>query len=68
MRLVSLYAKLMNGEVVKKDEEAAHFGVDKRTIQRDIENLRDCVYWPSRRFVCVLIFALSAAKALNRAK
>ena len=23
MRLVSLYAKLMNGEVVKKDEEAA---------------------------------------------
>ena len=41
MRLVSLYAKLMNGEVVKKDEEAARFGVDKRTIQRDIENLRD---------------------------
>lgn len=41
MRLVSLYAKLMNGEVVKKDEEAVRFGVDKRTIQRDIENLRD---------------------------
>ena len=41
MRLVSLYAKLMNGEVVKKDEEAARFGVDRRTIQRDIESLRD---------------------------
>ena len=41
MRLVSLYEKLVNGKVIRKDEEAERFAVDKRTIQRDIENLRD---------------------------
>lgn len=41
MRLVYLYEKLVNGKVLRKEEEAERFGVDKRTIQRDIENLRD---------------------------
>ena len=41
MRLLSLYEKLVNGKVIRKDEEAERFAVDKRTIQRDIENLRD---------------------------
>lgn len=39
-RILYLYTKLINGDVIKKDEEAEHFGVHRRSIQRDIEDLR----------------------------
>lgn len=39
-RILYLYTKLINGDVIKKDEEAERFGVHRRSIQRDIEDLR----------------------------
>lgn len=40
-RVLSIYTKLLNGERVNKAEEALHYGVNERTIQRDIEDIRD---------------------------
>lgn len=39
-RLLQMYSKLVNGEVLKKKELAQHFHVTERSIQRDIEALR----------------------------
>lgn len=39
-RILYLYTKLINGESVSKAEEAERFGVNKRSIQRDFEELR----------------------------
>lgn len=39
-RVLVIYSKLMNGEIVNKYEEAEYFGVDPRSIQRDINDLR----------------------------
>lgn len=39
-RVLKIYGKLMNGEVINKTEEARAFGVTERTFQRDIEDLR----------------------------
>ena len=40
MRLLMIYARLVDGEVLKKSNLAAEFGVTQRSIQRDIESLR----------------------------
>ena len=42
-RLLYLYAQLTNGLTVNKKELAVHFGVSERSIQRDIEMIRDFV-------------------------
>lgn len=39
-RVLIIYRKLMNGEVINKKCEAEHFNVDIRSIQRDIAYLR----------------------------
>ncbi len=39
-RLLSLYASLCEGRVIHKAEEARRFGVDERSIQRDIDDIR----------------------------
>ncbi len=39
-RILQLYTKLMNGEVINKADEAERFGKDPRSIQRDIDDLR----------------------------
>lgn len=44
-RILGLYTKLMNGHLIYKQEEAVHYHVAQRTIQRDIEDIRkflDC--------------------------
>lgn len=41
MRLLYLYHALMHGDGIQKQEAAKQFEVDERTIQRDIENLRN---------------------------
>lgn len=38
-RLLQIYSKLVNGEVLKKKELAQHFHVTERSIQRDLEAL-----------------------------
>lgn len=40
-RVLTLYTKLMNGKMVYKLEEAQAFQVNERSIQRDIEAIRD---------------------------
>lgn len=39
-RVLGIYSKLMNGYVVNKVEEAQNYGVNERSIQRDIEDIR----------------------------
>ncbi len=40
-RVLSLYQSLMNGEVVNKRDKARLFAVDQRTIQRDINDIKN---------------------------
>ena len=39
-RILTMYQKLCQGEVLRKEEEARRFGVDQRSIQRDIDDIR----------------------------
>lgn len=39
-RVLSLYNRLMEGCTIDKDEEAARFHVDTRSIQRDVDDVR----------------------------
>lgn len=40
IRTLDLYVRLCEGKVVNKPEEAEKFGVDERSIQRDIDDIR----------------------------
>lgn len=39
-RVLDIYTKLLNGSLVRKEEEAAKYNVNERSIQRDIEDIR----------------------------
>lgn len=39
-RIIKLYSCLLEGKVIKKKEEAERFGVNQRTVQRDIDDIR----------------------------
>lgn len=39
-RVLELYERLCAGKLLHKDEEARRFGVDERSIQRDIDDIR----------------------------
>ena len=41
MRVLGIYTKLINGEVVNKSEEARYYNVNERSIQRDIDDIRN---------------------------
>lgn len=40
IRVLQIYAKLEDGYVIHKAEEAQHYGVNERSIQRDIDDIR----------------------------
>ena len=40
-RTLSIYTRLLDGEVIDKTAEAAAYGVNERTIQRDIDDIRN---------------------------
>ena len=40
IRILTLYLQLMEGKIIHKSEEALRFGVDERSIQRDIDDIR----------------------------
>lgn len=40
-RVLGIYSKLMGGALVNKAEEARNYGVNERTIQRDIDDIRN---------------------------
>lgn len=39
-RVLSIYTELLQGKHIKTSEEAVRFGVNERSIQRDIEDIR----------------------------
>jgi len=42
-RVLAIYTKLMNGHVVNKAAEAQYYGVNERSIQRDLDVIRNFV-------------------------
>lgn len=40
-RVLGIYTKLINGEVINKDVEAVNYGVNEKSIQRDIDDIRN---------------------------
>lgn len=40
LRILSLYERLCQGDTISKKEESVRFGVNEKTIQRDIDELR----------------------------
>lgn len=40
-RILSIYSKLMDGHLINKSEEAVKFNVNERSIQRDIDDIRN---------------------------
>lgn len=40
-RVLGIYTKLINGEIVNKGQEAKNYGVNERSIQRDIDDIRN---------------------------
>ena len=40
-RVLGIYTKLMNGAIISKAEEANTYGVNERSIQRDIDDIRN---------------------------
>ena len=40
-RILQIYTRLVNGEIINKSKEAERFGVHERSIQRDIDDLRN---------------------------
>ena len=41
VRVLQIYAKLADGYIVSKSEEARNYGVNERSIQRDIDDIRN---------------------------
>ena len=39
-RTLDMYLRFCEGKMINKAEEAEHFGVDERSIQRDIDDIR----------------------------
>lgn len=40
-RILSIYTRLLNGEIINKEQEAQRYGVNPRSIQRDIDDIRN---------------------------
>lgn len=40
-RVLGIYTKLMNGQIVSKAKESRNYNVNERTIQRDIDDIRN---------------------------
>ena len=39
-RILDIYVRFCEGKIINKSEEAQRFGVDERTIQRDVDDIR----------------------------
>lgn len=49
IRVLQIYAKLADGHVVNKAEEAQRYGINERSIQRDIDDIRNFLDADSER-------------------
>ena len=52
-RVLGIYTRLLNGSIVKKSEEAANYGVNERSIQRDIDDIRNYLELDGERVGCI---------------
>lgn len=52
-RVLGIYTKLMNGYLVSKAEEAVNYGVNERSIQRDIDDIRNYLESDGERVGCI---------------
>ena len=52
-RSLDLYTRLQKGEIICKAEEAVNFGVNEKSIQRDIEDIRELRQLIGKRFYAV---------------
>lgn len=52
-RVLGIYTKLMNGYLVSKAEESIHYGVNERSIQRDIDDIRNYLEADSESVGCI---------------
>ena len=54
-RILNIYTRLVQRQTVNKSDLAERFDVSKRTIQRDIDNLRNYLYengsWQTQIFI-----------------
>lgn len=41
IRVLYLYTKLLHGQILRKDRLSVHFGVNEKSIQRDLETIRE---------------------------
>ena len=57
-RVLQLYAKLSDGYILNKTAEAEYYGVDERSIQRDIDDIRNFLDNDSERvgFVNTVVY------------
>ena len=52
-RVLSIYTKLISGNVVNKLEEAQEYSVNERTIQRDIDDIRSYMESQAEKTGCI---------------
>ena len=52
-RVLGIYTKLMNGYLVSKAEEAVNYDVNERSIQRDIDDIRNYLEADGERVGCI---------------
>lgn len=52
-RVLGIYTRLMNGYLVNKAEESANYGVNERSIQRDIDDIRNYLEADGERVGCI---------------
>lgn len=52
-RVLGIYTKLINGYLVSKMEEAVNYGVNERSIQRDIDDIRNYLEEDGERVGCI---------------
>ncbi len=52
-RVLGIYTKLMSGYLVSKAEEAVNHGVNERSIQRDIDDIRNYLEADGERVGCI---------------
>ncbi|MCI6730802.1 MAG: WYL domain-containing protein [Lachnospiraceae bacterium] len=52
-RVLGIYTKLLNGYLINKSEEAKNYGVNERSIQRDIDDIRNFLELDSEKTGCI---------------
>ena len=52
-RVLGIYTKLLNGYIVNKAAEANEYGVNERSIQRDIDDIRNYLEFEAVRSGCM---------------